>query len=112
MAETQIAQNSPILLNYGCLSNDLFLLDYGFVIPSNPFDHVELKYDGILLDAAGIAAGLSSPSFSSPTQWQQEILCQLNLLGDGAITKVSLYIFKFSYLWVKLNIIKQASLTW
>ncbi|KAI0492984.1 hypothetical protein KFK09_027260 [Dendrobium nobile] len=90
VAETQIAQNSPILLNYGCLSNDLFLLDYGFVIPSNPFDHVELKYDGILLDAAGIAAGLSSPSFSSPTQWQQEILCQLNLLGDGAITKVNL----------------------
>lgn len=109
MAETQIDQDSPIMLNYGCLSNDLFLLDYGFVIPSNPFDHVELKYDGTLLDVAAMAAGLSSPSFSSPAEWQQEVLCQLNLLGDRAITKVFLHIFKLvSYLWVTLNIIKQA----
>ncbi|XP_020584435.1 histone-lysine N-methyltransferase setd3 isoform X2 [Phalaenopsis equestris] len=90
VAETHIDQDSPILLNYGYLSNDLFLLDYGFVIPSNPFDHVELKYDGTLLEAAAMAAGLSSPRFSSPAQWQQEILCQLKLLGDGAITKVNL----------------------
>ncbi|PKA61438.1 [Fructose-bisphosphate aldolase]-lysine N-methyltransferase, chloroplastic [Apostasia shenzhenica] len=90
VAEKEIEQDNPITLNYGFLSNDLFLLDYGFVIPSNPYDYVELKYDATLLDAAGMAAGLSSPSFSSPAQWQEEILCQLNLLGDGATLKVSL----------------------
>ncbi|KAG0485556.1 hypothetical protein HPP92_009635 [Vanilla planifolia] len=90
VAEAQIEQDAPILLNYGSLSNDLFLLDYGFVVPSNPYDHVELKYDGTLLDAAAIAAGLSSPNFSSPANWQKEILCQLNLLGEGATVKVSL----------------------
>ncbi|CAA7395675.1 unnamed protein product [Spirodela intermedia] len=72
------------------LTNDFFLLDYGFVISSNPHDHVELKYDGVLLDAAAIAAGVPSPSFSSPTEWQREILSQLNLHGDGAFLKVNL----------------------
>lgn len=90
VAETQIEQDTPIMLNYGCLSNDLFLLDYGFVIPENLFDYVELKYDVTLLDAASMAAGVSSPSFSSPAKWQQEILSQLNLIGDGDIPKVTL----------------------
>lgn len=90
VAEKQIERDTPIMLNYGCLSNDLFLLDYGFVIPNNPFDHVELKYDGTLLDAASMASGVSSPSFSSPAKWQQEILSQLNLIGDGAVPKVTL----------------------
>uniref|UniRef100_A0A2P2KQD8 Uncharacterized protein MANES_15G133800 n=1 Tax=Rhizophora mucronata TaxID=61149 RepID=A0A2P2KQD8_RHIMU len=82
VAETPIKQNDPILLNYGCLNNDFFLLDYGFVIHSNPYDGIELKYDGALLDAASMAAGLSSPTFSSPAPWQQEILSQLNLHGN------------------------------
>ncbi|KAM0952759.1 putative [histone H3]-lysine(4) N-trimethyltransferase chromatin remodeling SET family [Dioscorea sansibarensis] len=90
VAEKGIEQNAPVMLNYGFLSNDLFLLDYGFVIPSNPYDLVELKYDGALLDAASMAAGVSSPSFSSAAQWQQEILCQLNLFGNGADLKVTL----------------------
>ncbi|XP_020090366.1 histone-lysine N-methyltransferase setd3 [Ananas comosus] len=90
VAETHINGDTPVTLNYGCLSNDLFLLDYGFVIPSNPYDQVELKYDETLLDAASTAAGVSSPSFSSPAKWQQEILSQLNLQGDGALPKVTL----------------------
>ncbi|XP_077236037.1 rubisco methyltransferase family protein isoform X2 [Tasmannia lanceolata] len=90
VAETQIERGTPVMLNYGYLSNDLFLLDYGFVIPSNPYDHVELKYDGVLLDAASMAAGVPSPNFSSPTQWQQQVLSQLNLHGDAALLKVSL----------------------
>ncbi|XP_038977085.1 actin-histidine N-methyltransferase-like [Phoenix dactylifera] len=90
VAETPIEQDTPVMLNYGCLSNDLFLLDYGFVIPSNPFDYVELKYDGTLLDAASMAAGVSTPSFLSPKHWQEEILSQLNLQGDQALLKVSL----------------------
>ncbi|KAK9167884.1 hypothetical protein Syun_000024 [Stephania yunnanensis] len=88
MAEKQINQNDSITLNYGCLSNDLFLLDYGFVITWNPFDSIELKYDGGLLDAASMAAGISSPNFSSPAPWQREILAQLKLEGEASILKV------------------------
>ncbi|KAJ8457920.1 hypothetical protein OPV22_030846 [Ensete ventricosum] len=89
-ADTQIKQDTHVLLNYGSLSNDFFLLDYGFVIPSNPHDHVELKYDEALLDAASLAAGVSSSSFLSPSDWQQAILSRLNLRGDEALVKVTL----------------------
>ncbi|KAH9746178.1 SET domain-containing protein [Citrus sinensis] len=89
VAETEIKQNDSLLLNYGCLSNDFFLLDYGFVMPSNPYDTIELKYEGALMDAASMAAGVSSPNFSSPAAWQQRILSQLNLVGETAIVKVS-----------------------
>ncbi|MBA0563274.1 hypothetical protein Golob_008262 [Gossypium lobatum] len=89
-AEREIKQSDPLLLNYGCLSNDFFLLDYGFVIPSNPYDHIELKYDGALMDAASMAAGVSSPNFSSPAPWQQEVLFQLNLDGEVPNLKVTI----------------------
>ncbi|CAN6549664.1 unnamed protein product [Malus baccata var. baccata] len=90
VAETEIKENDGLVLNYGCLNNDLFLLDYGFVIPSNPYDCIELKYDGALLDAASMAAGVSSPNFSAPSPWQKEILCQLKLDGEAPLLKVCL----------------------
>ncbi|KAJ9708525.1 hypothetical protein PVL29_000522 [Vitis rotundifolia] len=90
VAETQIKQDDNLVLNYGCLNNDFFLLDYGFVTPSNPYDCIELKYDGALLDAASMAAGVMSPNFSSPAPWQQQILSQLNLDGEAPVLKVSL----------------------
>ncbi|KAJ1437879.1 SET domain [Sesbania bispinosa] len=90
VAETAIKEDDPLLLCYGCLSNDLFLLDYGFVIHSNPYDCIELKYDGALLDAASMAAGVSSPNFSAPAPWQDLILSQLNLAGEAPDLKVSL----------------------
>lgn len=90
VAGTQIKQDEPLVLNYGCLNNDFFLLDYGFVVPSNPYDCIELKYDGALLDAASMAAGVSSPNFSSPAPWQQQILSQLNLDGEAPLLKVSI----------------------
>ncbi|KAL3635945.1 hypothetical protein CASFOL_020492 [Castilleja foliolosa] len=88
IAGSQIKQNDPLELNYGCLNNDLFLLDYGFSVPSNPYDCIELKYDPALLDAASLAAGVSSPNFSSPSPWQQQILFQLNLHGQNSDLKV------------------------
>lgn len=98
VAETEIKENDSLLLNYGCLSNDLFLLDYGFVIPSNPYDTIELKYDEALMDAASMAAGVSSPNFSSPAAWQQQILSQLNLIGEAPIVKVSTCAYLVYYL--------------
>ncbi|KAK6122415.1 hypothetical protein DH2020_043857 [Rehmannia glutinosa] len=88
IAGAQIKQDDPLELNYGCLNNDLFLLDYGFVVPSNPYDCIELKYDSALLDAASMAAGVSSPNFSSPSPWQQQILFRLNLDGENSDLKV------------------------
>ncbi|CAA0841421.1 Rubisco methyltransferase family protein [Striga hermonthica] len=88
IAATQIKQNDPLELNYGCLNNDLFLLDYGFVVPSNPYDCIELKYDPTLLDAASMAAGVSAPNFSEPSPWQQQVLYQLNLDGENSDLKV------------------------
>ena len=85
---SSIDRDAPVTLNYGNLSNDLFLLDYGFVVSSNSHDHVELVYDGGLLDVAATAAGVSSPGFSSPNEWQREFLSHLQLHGDGACLKV------------------------
>ncbi|XP_028798450.1 actin-histidine N-methyltransferase-like isoform X2 [Neltuma alba] len=90
VADTEIKQDDPLLLNYGFLSNDFFLLDYGFVIPSNPYDCIELKYDGAFLDAASMAAGISSPNFSAPASWQEQVLRKLNLAGGAPDLKVSL----------------------
>lgn len=88
VAETEIEGNAPLTLNYGCLDNDLFLLDYGFVLPSNQYDYIELKYDEALLEAASIVAGISSENFSSPAPWQKFILTKLNLHGEAALLKV------------------------
>ncbi|KAL5052501.1 hypothetical protein RYX36_033183 [Vicia faba] len=90
VAEKVIKEDDPLLLCYGCLNNDLFLLDYGFVIQSNPYDCIELRYDGALLEAASTAAGVSSPNFSTPAPWQELILSQLNLSGEAPDLKVSL----------------------
>ncbi|KAK4264062.1 hypothetical protein QN277_029401 [Acacia crassicarpa] len=90
VADTEIKQDDPLLLNYGFLSNDFFLLDYGFVVPSSPYDCVELKYDSAFLDAASMAAGVFSPSFSAPASWQEQVLCQLNLAGEAPDLKVTL----------------------
>ncbi|KAK6931633.1 Rubisco LSMT, substrate-binding domain [Dillenia turbinata] len=90
VSKAKIKQDSPLLLNYGCLSNDLFLLDYGFVLLSNPYDCIKLRYDSALLDAASMAAGVSSPNFSSPALWQQQILSALHLGGENPSLKVTL----------------------
>ncbi|CAL5215226.1 unnamed protein product [Lathyrus oleraceus] len=90
VAEKVIREDDPLLLCYGCLNNDLFLLDYGFVIQSNPYDCIELRYDGALLEAASTAAGVSSPNFSTPAPWQELILSQLNLAGEAPDLKVSI----------------------
>ncbi|VFQ66505.1 unnamed protein product [Cuscuta campestris] len=90
IAAENIKGNDELELNYGCLNNDLFLIDYGFVVPSNPYDCIELKYDAALLDAASMAAGVHSPNFSSPAPWQKEILSHLNLEGENSDLKVRL----------------------
>uniref|UniRef100_A0A7N0TBT3 Rubisco LSMT substrate-binding domain-containing protein n=1 Tax=Kalanchoe fedtschenkoi TaxID=63787 RepID=A0A7N0TBT3_KALFE len=90
VAERAINRDDSLSLNYGCLNNDLFLLDYGFVVPANPYDCIELRYDGALLDAASMASGVSSPNFSSPSPWQLQILEALGFVGENPDLKVRL----------------------
>ncbi|KAL2904598.1 Histone-lysine N-methyltransferase setd3 [Bienertia sinuspersici] len=88
VAEKHINRDVPLEINYGNMSNDLFLLDYGFVISSNPYDTIELKYDPHLLDAASAAVGVDSPYIESPALWQLEILSALQLAGESPSLKV------------------------
>ncbi|KAL3675689.1 hypothetical protein R1sor_025637 [Riccia sorocarpa] len=93
VAESSLENGTPLTLNYGALSNDLLLLDYGFIVPDNPYDRVELKYDPSLLEVACLAGGFSNqgaPSFASPPPWQQALLAQLRLQGAGASLLVTL----------------------
>ena len=45
-----IGPHQPLLLSYGNLSNDFLLMDYGFVVPGNPFDRVQLSFSLNLLE--------------------------------------------------------------
>ncbi len=49
VALRRLAAGEPVLISYGALSNNFFLLDYGFLIRGNPHDRVELRFDAALL---------------------------------------------------------------
>ncbi|MCO5575337.1 hypothetical protein L7F22_029137 [Adiantum nelumboides] len=88
VAEDNLQGGANILLSYGSLSNDILLLDYGFVEPQNLHDVVEMRYDKVMVDAARVAARLQGDSFSQPAEWKLSILEQLNLEGVGASLQV------------------------
>ena len=46
----ETAANQPLTLSYGSLSNDFLLMDYGFVVPNNPFDRVQLSFSLQLME--------------------------------------------------------------
>jgi histone-lysine N-methyltransferase SETD3 len=52
-----VPAGAPLLLNYGALSNDFLLMDYGFILPSNPNDRVALRFDTDLLEVGAAAGG-------------------------------------------------------
>lgn len=45
-----IPQQQPLQLSYGNLNNDFLLMDYGFVVPGNGFDRVQLSFNLELLE--------------------------------------------------------------
>lgn len=91
VAQQDLERGDALVLNYGPLSNDILLLDYGFVIPNNPYDRVELRFELQLLEAACFAAGLHAPSsFTEPALWQHAFLVQLKLQGPDASQMVTL----------------------
>ncbi|GAB4816663.1 hypothetical protein N2152v2_003709 [Parachlorella kessleri] len=92
VATRDVAAGEPLLLNYGSLPNDLLLLDYGFVVPGNAFETVQLRFDPGLIEAAKAVGGVgSSPGAAAGDAlppWQQAPLRTLSLLGDQANTEV------------------------
>ena len=50
VALQDIPRHQPLLLSYGSLSNDFLLMDYGFVVPDNPSDRVQLSFNLDLLE--------------------------------------------------------------
>ncbi|KAH7278672.1 hypothetical protein KP509_38G051800 [Ceratopteris richardii] len=89
IADRHLEEGADILLTYGALSNDILLLDYGFVVAENPHDFVEMRYDKAMLDAARMAARLNGDGFSQSAVSRQSILEQLNLEGAGASLQVN-----------------------
>lgn len=76
VAARRVKAGEEITLNYGNLTNDAFLLDYGFVPSSsssdgggggggNPHDTAGLRWDIGLLEAAREVAGLSAVPFGA-----------------------------------------------
>jgi len=93
VAEKDLKKGDNVVLNYGPLSNDILLLDYGFMMPNNPNDRVELRYDGQLLDTACLVAKVESfCSFKHPAPWQRELLALLKLHGPGSSQLVHFFI--------------------
>lgn len=77
------------MLDYGPLSNEMLLLDYGFVVPRNLHDRVELRFNYQLLDAGCKAARVSSLcSLRDPAPWKQAILDKLELDGSLGSAKM------------------------
>lgn len=56
-----------LFLNYGKLQNDFLLLDYGFVIRSNPFDTVQLRFDVGMIELGRSIGGLSKTNIGKGT---------------------------------------------
>jgi histone-lysine N-methyltransferase SETD3 len=106
VATKDIQPGDPILLSYGNLPNDFFLLDYGFIVPDNPYDTVQLRFDRSLVEAAKAVANVGSTTsvtddddddddeLTSPLSplpaWQASALESLGLGGPGANTEVSI----------------------
>jgi hypothetical protein len=108
VASRAIAAGEPLLLSYGGLSNDIFLLDYGFIPSSssssssssslaagrsgggNPFDTVEVSFSPQVLDAA---AAVSNVDLNLPggklLPFQEAVLATLGLSsGDFGTSSV------------------------
>jgi hypothetical protein len=89
VAAKDIQKGESLVLDYGPMSNETLLLDYGFVGPPNLHDRVELRFNYQLLDAGCKAARVSSLcSLRDPAPWKQAILDKLELDGSLGSAKM------------------------
>ncbi|PNH06028.1 hypothetical protein TSOC_007634 [Tetrabaena socialis] len=95
-ARRKIEAGEPLWLSYGKLSNDLLLLDYGFIVPNNenPYDTVQLKFDVGLLQAGAMVTNvrdaLGAPMELTLSPWKAALLAELRLAGPAANTELNI----------------------
>ncbi|GLI58700.1 hypothetical protein VaNZ11_000451, partial [Volvox africanus] len=93
-AKTKVSAGELLHLSYGKLSNDFLFMDYGFVVPDNPYDAVQLKFDVGLLQAGALVANVldasGAPLELSLTPWRLALLTELRLAGPRADTELNL----------------------
>ncbi|GLC45812.1 hypothetical protein PLESTM_001782700 [Pleodorina starrii] len=93
-AKSKISAGEPLLLSYGKLSNDFLFMDYGFIMPDNPYDTVQLRFEVGLLQAGAFVANVTdsngAPLDLTPTPWRLALLSELGLAGPAANTEINL----------------------
>ncbi|GFR48096.1 hypothetical protein Agub_g9781, partial [Astrephomene gubernaculifera] len=93
-AKRKIAAMEPLLLSYGNLGNDFLFMDYGFIVPDNPYDSVQLRFDIGLLQAGCVITNVTdsqgAPLDLSPTPWRLAALSELRLHGPDANLELTL----------------------
>ena len=87
VSKREIKKDEEITLSYGPLTNDFLLLDYGFIIPSNPHDRVQLRWSQGLVTTGALIAGLEEKE-ARLADWQIKLLTMINLEGPSANTEV------------------------
>ena len=76
--------HEPVLLNYGDLSNDVFLLDYGFIQHDNPCDRCSLAFDLAGINYAREIVKVKAQDVLCQEEWRQRLLGSLQLHGPSA----------------------------
>ena len=98
VASKDIAANEPLTISYGSLSNDLLLLDYGFVvIPTSPdddksvneHDMVELGFNPMLFSTASMLSANTPDVSEDLSEWQKESLRRELKIDSDASLRIS-----------------------
>lgn len=67
LAQTDLAEDTAISVNYGAMSNDDIFTNYGFTVENNPYDTMEIFCDETLINTARAVMGQSNFSVVAPT---------------------------------------------
>ncbi|CAK0785800.1 hypothetical protein CVIRNUC_009011 [Coccomyxa viridis] len=87
VASRNIQASEDLLLSYGNLDNDFLLLDYGFLVPSNPFDAVAVRFDVAFFQAANALSKQNTANkddVDTVENFQESLLSELSLAGPEA----------------------------
>ncbi|GMH33548.1 hypothetical protein BSKO_01382 [Bryopsis sp. KO-2023] len=99
VAKIDIKAGESFFLNYGNLPNDFLLLDYGFVVPVNPYDTVQLRFDLNMIELGRDIGGLAKAKVGKGVgkdgsielhEWQKLALVALGLAGPNADLQVNI----------------------
>lgn len=87
-----VENGDMIYINYGNMSNDEYLLDYGFIIKNNPFDKIELKFDMALIHDGRKLSKITKNDEIKLTKEKTKLLKKLNLIPSSSFTNDNLKI--------------------